>query len=102
VVDGDDERRRPELARAQSDGPADQAEADDADLLEDERRGGRALAGLDDRELHARGQTDAPHPRRATGSRQMLRPRAGAMRRSSAIKRSNCDGNIDWAPSLSA
>src|SRR6266851_1233759 len=32
----------------------------------------------------------------------MLRPMAGAMIRSSAIKRSNCEGNIDWAPSLSA
>ena len=36
-----------------------------------------------------------PHPRRVTGSRQMLRPIAGAMIRSSAINRSNCDGNID-------
>ena len=42
------------------------------------------------------------HPRRATGSKQMLRPIAGAMTRSSAIRRSNCEGNIDWAPSLSA
>ena len=42
------------------------------------------------------------HPRRATGSRQMLRPIAGAMIRSSAINRSNCAGNIDCAPSLSA
>ena len=41
-------------------------------------------------------------PRRATGSRQMLRPIAGAMIRSSAISRSNCAGNIDCAPSLSA
>ena len=32
----------------------------------------------------------------------MLRPIAGAMIRSSAIKWSNCDGNIDCAPSLSA
>ena len=40
-----------------------------------------------------------PHPRRATGSRQMLRPIAGAMIRSSAISRSNCAGNIDCAPS---
>jgi hypothetical protein len=32
----------------------------------------------------------------------MLRPIAGAMIRSSAISRSNCDGNIDCAPSLSA
>ena len=31
-------------------------------------------------------------PRRATGSRQMLRPIAGAMMRSSAISRSNCPG----------
>jgi hypothetical protein len=32
----------------------------------------------------------------------MLRPMAGAMMRNSAIRRSNCDGNIDCAPSLSA
>ena len=44
----------------------------------------------------------APTPARATASRQMLRPIAGAMMRSSAIRRSNCDGNIDCAPSLSA
>ena len=43
-----------------------------------------------------------PHPLRATGSRQMLRPIAGAMMRSSAISRSNCAGNSDCAPSLSA
>ncbi len=43
-----------------------------------------------------------PHPRRATGSRQMLRPIAGAMMRSSAISRSNCAGNSDCAPSLNA
>ena len=41
-------------------------------------------------------------PRRAIGSRQMLRPMAGAMMRSSAINRSNCGGCIDCAPSLSA
>ena len=37
VVDADDERRRPDLARRQRDRPADQAEADDADLLKDRR-----------------------------------------------------------------
>ena len=47
-------------------------------------------------------QYQLPHPRRFTGSRQMLRPMAGAMMRSSAISRSNCDGNSDCAPSLSA
>ena len=45
VVDGDDERRRPELARGQRDRPADQAETDDADLLEDRRLRLRAGAG---------------------------------------------------------
>ena len=44
----------------------------------------------------------APSRRGVTGSRQMLRPIAGAMIRSSAISRSNCAGNIDCAPSLSA
>ena len=45
VVDGDDERRRPELARRQRNRAADQPEADDADLLR--RSGGwpRRLIG---------------------------------------------------------
>ena len=53
--------------------------------------------------IRAKGRlAQTPHPRLATGSRQMPRPIAGAMIRSSAISRSNCDGNIDCAPSLSA
>ena len=62
---------------------ADQPEADDSDAG---KRGLRYLA----------------HPRRATASRQMLRPIAGAMIRNSAMSRSNCAGNRDCAPSLRA
>ena len=130
VVDGDDERRRPDLPRRQRNRSADQPQADDADLLEDRRCPSRR-AGLDNGEFHddcrfrlqiaIRDETQIdsrsqcgicncssiarfydPQPRRATGSRQMLRPMAGAMIRSSAISRSNCAGNIDCAPSLSA
>ena len=43
-----------------------------------------------------------PQPRRATASRQILRPMAGAMILSSAIKRSNWPGKSDCAPSLNA
>jgi hypothetical protein len=101
VVDSNDERARPELPCRQRNRPADQAEPDDADARED-RRGSRAGgARLDDGKLHTRA-CQLPQPRRATGSRQMLRPIAGAIMRSSAISRSNWAGNIDWAPSLSA
>ena len=47
VVDGDDERGRPELPRRQRDGAADQPEADDADLS---KIGGDAVAA--GRRLH--------------------------------------------------
>ena len=54
VVDGDHERRRPELPRRQRDRAADQAQADDADLLEDRRLGGaRQRARLNDGQFHA-------------------------------------------------
>src|SRR5439155_6222125 len=125
VVDGDDERRRPELAHRLGDRSADETEANDADLLENRRLRLARPARLYDRKFHRHfrfqisdaeihhlksnlqsairnQQYQLPHPRRFTGSRQMLRPMAGAMMRSSAISRSNCDGNSDCAPSLSA
>jgi hypothetical protein len=53
VVDADDQRLGPQLARRERDGPADQAQTDDADLLEYRRRsrGGAGTAGLDYGEL---------------------------------------------------
>ena len=45
VVDGDDERGRPELARRQRNRSADQPEPDDADLLEDRRLSGAGRPG---------------------------------------------------------
>ena len=45
VVDADDQRLRPDLPRRQRDRSADQAEADDADLLEDGRLPARRAAG---------------------------------------------------------
>ena len=106
VVDADDQRLRPELPRRQRDRTANQAEADDADLVEDRRLpstagNGRPGCNADRYETQAT-ESRRPTRRGATGSRQMLRPIAGAMIRSSAIRRSNCAGNIDCAPSLSA
>ena len=95
-IHSDHERLRPGPAGGQRDRPADQAEADDGDSLEDRRGPGRAFRhdGQDPHYL--------AHPRRVTGSTQMLRPMAGAMMRSSAIKRSNWAGSNDCAPSLRA
>ena len=100
---------RPDLPRRQRDRSADQPEADDADLLR--RSGCPAPADrLNDGNSELRSIVEVcpsssrslPSRAVATGSRQMLRPIAGAMMRSSAISRSNCAGNIDCAPSLSA
>ncbi len=72
-IDGSNRDRRPPPLDGERNGSADQPEADDGDAGK-----GRL--------------TQTPHPLRATGSRQMPRPIAGAMIRSSAIRRSNCDG----------
>ena len=82
-IDRGDDHRRPATLDGERDRSADEAEAVDRDAPE------RRLA-------------HTPQPRRETGSRQMPRPMAGAMIRSSAIRRSNWFGNSDCAPSLSA
>jgi len=83
AIDAGNADAGPALADGERDRPADQPEAGDGEAAK------RRLAQRD-------------QPLRDTGSRQMLRPIAGAMMRSSAISRSNCAGNIDWAPSLHA
>ena len=92
-VDGGDDAGRPAASSRERNRSADQSEPDDGDP------GKRTISGSWVRPII---HPWTPQPRRATGSRQMLRPIAGAMIRSSAMRRSNCAGNSDWAPSLSA
>ena len=98
AIHGDEPGRRPPLRTASAIEAPMRPKPDDRDALEGGGSSTRASASAARlvRLLYT------PHPRRATGSRQMLRPIAGAMIRSSAISRSNCAGNIDCAPSLSA
>ena len=83
TIDAGDADPRPAFADGQRDRPADQPKAGD-------------------REAAKWGLAQRDQPLRETDSRQMLRPIAGAMIRSSAISRSNCAGNSDCAPSLHA
>jgi hypothetical protein len=78
----------------EGDRSANQARTNDGDLHWRISATGSARAG--------RCPVHRAQPRLATGSRQMLRPMAGAMMRNSAISRSNWLGNIDCAPSLNA
>jgi hypothetical protein len=55
LIDGNHQRRRPQLARPQRDRSADQSEPDDADLVEDRRLSGRTLIGLNDGECFCHG-----------------------------------------------
>ena len=76
AIDRDQPARRPRRAQGQRDRATDQAAADYRDTVK-----------------HAASVNPyVPHPRRLTCSRQMLRPIAGAMILSSAIRRSNCAG----------
>ena len=72
-IHGGNRDRRPSPFDGKRERAADQPEPDDGDA------GKRWLS-------------QTPHPLRDTGSRQMPRPIAGAMIRSSAMRRSNCDG----------
>ena len=72
-IDGGHPHAGPAAPDRERNRATDQAEADDGDACK-----------------WSVGQT--PHPLLATGSRQILRPIAGAMIRSSAIRRSNCAG----------
>ena len=103
------EHRGCDLTQRERNRSADQPEAHDGDLLK------HAMTMLNARMLNAEVNSEFNSAFRlqhselliapaaaATGSRQMLRPIAGAMIRSSAIRRSNCAGNSDCAPSLSA
>ena len=101
AVHADDERRRERLPGGKRNRGAQRAEPDDREPIED-RRALRPASGLHDRQERPVGHQPTPQPRRATGSTQMERPMAGAMMRSSAIRRSNCEGNKVCAPSLSA
>ena len=78
AIDAGQARGRPAFPHGQRDRPANQPKADDRNGLK-----GR-LAKSQEPYL--------AHPRRDTGSRQMLLPIAGAMMRSSAINRSNRTG----------
>ena len=119
-IDPDDPDGWPPLAHRERDRATNQAETGDGDGVKRglRGRGHRQLptptarlpdvtgalrdVGVGDWELGIRKSAYRAQPRLATGSRQIDRPMAGAMIRSSAMSRSNCDGNIDWAPSLSA
>src|SRR5262245_48001580 len=52
VVNGDDERCRPDLSRGQGNRAANQAQADDANLLKNWRLAFSSPTGLDDRNFH--------------------------------------------------
>src|SRR4029079_4046313 len=113
-----DADRRPAFADGKGNRPTDQAEADDGDSVERRLGGGHRSTpnsqvptpknsqhrklGVGRWGLEVDQRSYLAQPRLETGSRQKLRPIAGAMIRIAAIRRSNCDGNIDWAPSLSA
>jgi hypothetical protein len=101
VVDSNHKGCGPCLAHGHGQRAANQAQPNDGDTLE-HGRGRRQLAGLHHAQTAGAVRHPPPQPRRTTGSTQIVRPIAGAMIRSSAIRRSNCDGNIVWAPSLSA